>query len=70
MSTEWSAYALKCNSCGNRGRVTTWSDDWCRWGIGEMTGFDGRVYVTGPRPDFLRCEKCGEHGPRISRDSG
>lgn len=66
MSTEWSTYEIKCEKCGNQGQVSTWSDDWCRWGIGQMTGFGGKVYVTGPKPAAIFCEKCGAFEPTIT----
>lgn len=63
MSTDWHCRTLRCRECGSEGKLSTWMDDWCRWGIGELTGFKGRVYVIDSEYRGLSCEKCGADGP-------
>ena len=64
MSREWTHYSLKCTQCGAHGKVDMWDDDWCRWGM-EMTGFVGKVRVTGPKPHDLNCETCRSGDPKV-----
>ncbi len=66
MSTDQWEYVLTCQSCGSEGSVSMWSDDWCRWGA-HVHGFKGIVNVTGPKPERLRCDKCGGENPTITR---
>ena len=64
MSREWDNYRLTCRACGAVGTVRIWSDDWNRWGA-EWAGFSGKVYVTGPVADYIKCDACGEYAAVI-----
>jgi hypothetical protein len=66
MSKEWSYFDIECNVCGNKGEASMWSDDWSRWD-GNITGFEGSLRVTGPRPGDLRCAKCKGTSVTVSR---
>lgn len=66
MSREWETYEVTCAGCSATGTIRMWSDDWNRWGA-EWDGFKGRVYMTGPKAEFVECLKCGESSPSIIR---
>lgn len=66
MSRDWDNYGLTCKSCGAIGTVRMWSDDWNRWGA-EWDGFNGKVYVTGPKAALIKCRKCEASEPVIKR---
>lgn len=69
MSKDWDEITLRCRKCHSEGRLTKWMDDWCRWGVGELTGFKGRVFVIDSEFCCLICEKCGESKPIGIRDT-
>lgn len=66
MSREWDHHDVECAGCGATGSIRMWSDDWNRWGT-EWDGFKGKVYMTGPKPELVQCEKCGASNPAITR---
>jgi hypothetical protein len=66
MSKEYDYYDVICLSCGNKGELSMWSDDWFRWGY-KWNGFEGTVRPTGPdEVNQIRCLKCGKPDAIVS----